>query len=122
MIKPDVHKYRYKMPHVCLWLACLVLVAGGSLGWFGPRPQVAGGDKLMHFAAYLVLGYLFPRPLIKFRHYLTVWLGLSAIGAFLEFLQWGFIRAGIGDPLDALANSLGAGLGLVLFKYAVNRS
>lgn len=75
----------------------------------------------MHFAAYLVLGYLYPRPLSGWPRYLGLWAFLAGLGGFLEFLQWGFIRAGIGDPLDALANSLGAASGLGLFYCTLGR-
>ena len=115
MFRFTLGRRRFTRLHLILWVCGLVLVTGMSVQGVIARPGTAGGDKLVHFASYLVLGYFYPRPLLGWRGYLCVWAFLTGLGGFLEFLQWGFIRAGIGDPLDALANSLGAACGLILF-------
>ncbi len=112
--------YRYSSLHMVFWIIYLLLLIAFSLNGLGKRPPIAGGDKLMHFAAYLVLGYLYPRPLLTIRHAVVVCLVLVGMGGFLEFVQWAFVRAGIGDPLDALANALGVACGLVIVFWTAN--
>lgn len=73
-------------------------------------------DKAMHFLAYLLLVALWPpawsRPA-------PVIFGFAAgLGVALEIMQ-GILPTGrFADPWDALANSLGAGLGLVVLRFA----
>lgn len=100
-----------------LWLAgwCIGLAA---LLWLSLAPlplllPVAQGDKLEHILTYALLagygGALFATRAAR----IAAALGLIVLGVVLEGLQ-GLTGYRITDPVDALANAVGALLGMAL--------
>ncbi|WP_158657074.1 VanZ family protein [Maribacter cobaltidurans] len=81
-------------------------------------------DKLVHFIFYfimVILGFLALRNDFKHRFSLKrtlLWIVLFSIiyGIIIEVLQYTITVDRQGDILDALANSLGAFMGLLLVK------
>lgn len=73
-------------------------------------------DKAMHLLAYLLLVALWPAA---WRRPGPVMFGFAAgLGVALEVAQ-GLLPTGrFADPWDALANCLGAGLGLAVLRFA----
>lgn len=98
------------------WLAGLFLYLGliALASLLPPRelPLDPGGyDKLWHAAAYALAGLACVPVLRSLAALLLAWLGLAGFGLGMEFLQGaGGVRSF--DWYDALANSLGAGLGV----------
>jgi len=97
-----------------LWFACgiglLILVAVLSLM---PVPDVpAGNDKIVHIIMYAFLSGWF--SLIVNRHKSLWWVlfGLIAYGLIMEILQ-GFTEYRSTELADAVANSIGATIGLI---------
>lgn len=108
-----------------LWLSgwCIGLAL---LLWFSLTPlplmlPVAQGDKLEHVLSYALLagyaGALFASRDAR----IGVVLGLIALGIVLEWLQ-GQTSYRLADPLDALANAIGAVLGMALAFTALGES
>ena len=81
-------------------------------------------DKIVHFIFYfimVVLGFLALRNDFKHRFSLKkilLWIVVFSIiyGIIIEVLQYTITEDRQGDVLDALANSLGASVGLLLVK------
>ncbi len=73
-------------------------------------------DKVVHFFMYFFLTIVwilaYPRVLKSKYVYLSL---IILWGIFIEFLQSYMNIGRTGDPLDALANALGAGFGLFVF-------
>ncbi|MEJ6588182.1 MAG: VanZ family protein [Crocinitomicaceae bacterium] len=95
---------------------CVVVVSIGVLSLMPPRSNIELGDhdKINHFIAYLVLSFNW--SLINMKGTLF-WKGLCACiayGLLLEFLQ-GFVPGRDPSWADALANTGGVLIGLVLF-------
>lgn len=85
-----------------------------------PPPPFSGFDKIEHFAAYAAMsayaGMLFARR----RAQAIAAAALIALGIGLEFAQATLTQSRSGDVVDALANSLGALLGLLLAATPVS--
>ncbi len=90
----------------CLAIAWLSLAPGSAL------PTVSLWDKLEHAGAYLGLtllgGWAFPRRLTRLAT------GLFAGGVGIEVAQSLMGLGRQGDPADALANTIGIAVGLLL--------
>lgn len=103
---------RYRAAWFALgWL----LVLGVAVGSLLPSlPDVSAGvsDKLMHFAAYGALAFLFMGAAGR-RRWLHVALGLLALGAAIELAQATLTAARSGEWLDMAANSAGVATGLL---------
>ena len=69
-------------------------------------------DKLMHFAAYAVLGAWYVMVLARL-HYLKLWAALVTLGIALELLQ-GLVPGRLTEGFDMVANTLGATAGTAL--------
>jgi len=89
------------------------------------EPSIAYFDKIQHAGAFIVLGAWFAAVLRP--RYAWVLVGLSIFAAGTEVLQW-CTSYRDGDPLDWLADTTGACLGLLLVRsgamnwlYAVDR-
>lgn len=128
--------FRSAMPRravsIIFWLAVLVW-AGGVL-WLSsishddlPRTAFATWDKLNHFAAFAVGGWLTASALRLTRPEAPVvgWfvfavLLIAAFGAFDEFVQLSSPGRSGADPYDWIADSLGAiaGASLTLVTHA----
>ncbi|TDJ30626.1 MAG: hypothetical protein E2O57_01050 [Gammaproteobacteria bacterium] len=96
-----------------LWLglgyALLVAVAVLSLI---PGPDVGGSDKFLHFTTYALLSGWFSL-LVKYpRSLWLVFIGLTFFGVSMEYLQ-GMTSYRFQDINDAIANSLGAMVGII---------
>lgn len=85
--------------------------------------EVKSGDKYLHFASYLILSLLWYFALkkrLRRRFFqLLVPAALIIYGIILEGLQSGLTTYRTGDIYDALANSAGVVVGLLLFKRAI---
>lgn len=92
-----------------LWAAALTVVIVGTLmpaEDMPPTPDLS--DKLLHFAAYLVLATLGVIGWPELRYRLPF--GLILLGFALEVMQGTLVPGRHFDWFDALANAAGAGL------------
>lgn len=93
-------------------LACLVIIWLSLAPAQALPPGVTLWDKVEHTAAYLALtmmgAWAFPSRLTRLAS------GLFAGGVGVEILQSLMALGRQGDPADALANSLGIAVGLLL--------
>ena len=110
-----MHPFRRPWLWLGLWLAAVLAVIALSLVAAPKLPEVpTGGDKVEHFLAYFLLAagavQLFRIP----RYWLWCTAGLVAMGIGLEFAQGAFTVDRMADPMDALANTLGALGGLAI--------
>ncbi len=103
---------RYRAAWFALgWL----LVLGVAVGSLLPSlPDVSAGvsDKLMHFAAYGALAFLFMGAAGR-RRWPHVALGLLALGAAIELAQATLTGARSGEWLDMAANGAGVVIGVL---------
>ena len=96
------------------WLAVLAVVV---LSLVPPPPMgdlPKHGDKLEHLLAYGVLAAAAVQVWRAGRPLLLAGLGLVLMGVLLEFAQGALTTTRQADPFDALANTLGVGLGLLM--------
>lgn len=94
------------------WLALLVVIVLSLV----PPPAVAmprHGDKVQHLFAYAALAAAAVQVWRPGRPLLLAGVGLVLMGVLLEFAQGALTATRQADPLDALANALGVGLGLL---------
>src|SRR5690606_37852963 len=92
-----------------------LLVLGVAVGSLLPSlPDVSAGvsDKLMHFAAYAALAFLFMGAVGR-RHWLRIGLGLLALGAAIEVAQAMLSSTRSGEWLDMAANAAGVATGIL---------
>lgn len=82
----------------------------------------SGTDKAVHFLIHAVLvffwlGYIFRRTggKMKLHHYLGVLLASTYYGILIELIQETGTSTRSGDILDVVANSVGAGAGIIGF-------
>lgn len=108
------------------WLALITIL---SLTGSPPQITVAvlGWDKLQHATAYGILTGLLLRGLLKGQQKILGALVVSvivasSIGALMEILQGLQHNGRQADPLDALANCFGSGLGGLLYWYGQTRT
>jgi VanZ family protein len=100
----------HRLPHVNFWQ------------WLKP-------DKVVHLFVYAILSYLLIRGFIKQKKFsgLKNSPGLSAVifsifyGVLIEVLQEYVFIDRSGEFFDALANSIGALIGLLCFNYLAKR-
>ena len=99
-----------------LWFTCgfgmLVLVTILSLM---PVSGVSGNDKLAHILMYAFLSSWFSLLVIRDQSLWWVLFGLIAYGLLMEFLQ-GLTDYRSAEIADAIANSIGATIGLI-FRF-----
>ncbi|HHW4669877.1 MAG TPA: antibiotic resistance protein VanZ [Xylella fastidiosa subsp. multiplex] len=98
-----------------LWIAAILVVIIASVLPQKDLPQVpAGGDKVEHLLTYFLLAWgaavLFVRPLIV----LAVGMGLVLLGIGIEVAQGMFTVDRLPDVADALANTMGVVLGMLM--------
>ena len=121
------HHTMLQPPHVAAMAAALTSVA--ILFWAKepaaepatpvvPPPPMGDlpkhGDKLEHLLAYGVLAAAAVQVWRAGRPLLLAGLGLVLMGVLLEFAQGALTATRQADPFDALANTLGVGLGLLM--------
>lgn len=96
--------------HQWLWAGYLLALIAGSLFPVHLPQTVEQGDKAMHVLAYALLVLTWPRG---WNISQPIRFGLAAgLGLLLEIGQGALPTGRFMDPRDALANALGAGLGL----------
>lgn len=109
------------------WAPALAIVATAAVVALslGNQPQLGtdllnfvGADKVKHAFAYATLGVLWGAWLCVKPHVAprALWLGLFALGASLEVLQWRFYPERFFEFADMLANGAGAALGLLIIR------
>ena len=94
------------------WLAVLAVVVLSLV----PPPAMElprHGDKVEHLLAYAALAAAAVQVWRPGRPLLLAGLGLVLMGVLLEFAQGALTATRQADPFDALANTLGVGLGLL---------
>jgi VanZ family protein len=99
---------------IALAIAIVCVVPSRSL------PNVNLSDKLEHALAFLLLAFWFGSIIVR-RDFLWLAVALVAFGGLIEIVQG---TTGLGrhaDPRDLLADSLGAGLGLLLSLTPLGR-
>lgn len=113
--------WRSRWLHLGLWLA-LIFGLSSIPDLTPPGPRVSGIDKLYHTGEYAFLGALWGRALgLRRRGFLLgALLGLS-VGIFDELHQ-GYVQGREKDVFDALADTIGAGLGCALWVWFARRS
>jgi VanZ family protein len=83
-------------------------------------PQLGVSDKIEHAVAYLMLGFWFASVIARWD-YIFILLALVALGGGIEIAQ-GLMGLGReADLRDFAANSIGAGLGVVLALTPLGR-
>jgi VanZ family protein len=96
-----------------LWLvAVLAVVVLSLVNLSGLPPVPEGGDKVEHFLAYALLSAAAVQIFRERRTCVAVAFALVGMGIGLEFAQGLLTTTRLGDPRDALANTLGVIAGL----------
>jgi len=87
---------------------------GGAAGSLAGPLGLVGPDKWLHAAGYALLAALAAAAVLPRtrRRYLALLAAVIVYGALVELLQLP-VAGRTGDPADALANAVGAGLALV---------
>jgi len=104
-------------------LYCLLIYIQSSYPAPESVPQLPYIDKVLHLAAYAVLGALFCRALktlsIKNHVKLVMILSilLSSLYGISDEIHQHFVPSRNADVMDALANTLGSILGVYLYQY-----
>jgi VanZ family protein len=113
------------VPLAIYWIALLI---GTSLPTVSV-PSVAFGDKIAHFAAYLILSALLSLSLLfqnkndmlKSKHTIWAFIIVSFYGG-LDEIHQGFIPGRSQDIFDWLADSIGALAGVLFLLYLLKRN
>jgi VanZ family protein len=94
------------------WLAAIVIAVGSLVP---SVPQVATGvsDKVLHFAAYAGLAFLFAGTVPR-NHWGRVAVGLLLLGGGIELAQEYLTESRAGEWADMAANALGVGAGMTV--------
>ena len=95
-----------------LWIAAIATVLLASLSPAPPLPPVDNSDKLGHFLAYAVLAIGAVQLYARWVSLLGAGIGLVLLGIGIEYAQGTLTATRMGDPADALANTLGVIAGL----------
>ena len=95
-----------------LWIAAIATVLVASLSPAPPLPPVDNSDKLGHFLAYAVLAIGAVQLYARWVSLLGAGIGLVLLGIGIEYAQGTLTATRMGDPADALANTLGVIAGL----------
>jgi len=117
---------RVRATLACGWALALLaasLQPGGDGGFALASPfGLVGPDKWLHAAGYAVLAALVAAAVLARtrRRHLVVLVAVVGYGALVELLQIP-VAGRSGDPMDALANAVGAALGLALWWGIVRR-
>lgn len=109
---------------LAIWLAMLGAVAATSLMSADDLPPTPfdGFDKVEHFLAYLLLSGYAVMLFAGRRAQALAAAGVIALGVGLEFAQGALTASRRADSADALANALGAAVGLMLAPTPVARA
>ncbi len=96
-----------------LWWLAVGVVVVLSLTPPPPMELPRHGDKIEHLLAYAALAAAAVQVWRPGRPLLLAGLGLVLMGVLLEFAQGALTATRQADPFDALANTLGVGLGML---------
>ena len=96
-----------------IWLAMVLAVVVLSLGSPPPGPDVPASDKWQHLVAYGLLSLSAVQLFLPGRPLLAVAVALVLLGIGLEIAQGTLTTDRMMDWRDAVANTLGVGLGLL---------
>jgi hypothetical protein len=114
----------FARPRVWLGIWIFGWLLAITLSLVRPPPiglDLPDSDKLGHLLAYATLSawavMVFARP----RGWLVAALALVALGIGMEFAQGALTDTRMRDPLDAMANTLGVGLGLLVAKWRMQQ-
>ena len=91
-----------------------------------PTVSIRHLDKLLHLCEYLLFAWLLVRAVRRSRMqprtaHLRAWLYATGYGALIELIQ-AFLPWRSAELADALANAIGAGLGVWISKTSIVRS
>ncbi len=89
-----------------------------------PDVPVLGFDKLVHVVLFAVFGWLWMAALevpLRRRTWGVLAAGLLFAGL-SEVYQGALIPGRIGDPYDAVANALGLGAAVFLYRYRLRKT
>ena len=114
--RPLLHAAR--LADAVLFWPVLAFVLWGQLQPAVPDALFEINDKLLHFAAYFVLGAMAGGAFRKRGRVKWAVLGLIAVGAAIELLQAQFGRET--SLLDAVANGAGAIAGALLARFVLD--
>lgn len=104
---------RFQLAWLALgWLMALA-IGVGSLWPTMPSAAAAFSDKLLHFAAYAGLAFVFAGALGR-RRWWRIGLGLVLLGVIVELLQHYLTATRSGEWSDMAANITGVSAGLLL--------
>ncbi|MCR1786248.1 hypothetical protein KVF89_27195 [Nocardioides carbamazepini] len=95
------------------WVGLLLVVVALSLAPPPPSPDVPQGDKWQHLLVYASLAAVAVQVFRPGRALLLAALVVVALGAGLELAQGALTDDRMMDGRDALANTIGVGLGLL---------
>lgn len=108
---------------------CLLIFIQSSRPSFKSIPDnVAHIDKLLHFAAYVLLGALFARAFRtlstknNLRLIMMVSIVLASLYGISDEIHQAFVPFRDGDIMDALADILGSICGVFVYHSATNKS
>ena len=107
-----------RRPQLWLGLWWLAIVLGVAIS-LAPAPSVAapqGSDKLVHFLCYGALAVGAVQLFATRAALLRAAVGLVALGVALELAQEALTSTRMLDPRDAVANTLGVLLGLLVAR------
>ena len=106
------HKYTFIAVAYTLWLSIVSLTPLQGI----QLPSFANADKIVHFFLYFFLVIVWLKAYPPFYNHKFWFLsGVIVWGIIIEFLQETLVPGRSGDFFDALANSLGAVTGLLIF-------
>ncbi len=97
-----------------LWIAAIVAVIVVCLLPPAPLALPAGGDKVEHLVTYFLLSAGAVQLFATRRALAAAAIGLVLLGIGIEFAQGALTVTRMADPLDALANAAGVGLGMLV--------
>ena len=104
---------------ICFYIIYVLIITYLSLTPIEHKGPVVIWDKAAHFTAYLLLAMFVKKVHIRFS-YLTCVIACFSYSFVIECLQY-FIPNRQFEPLDMLANLLGAILGVVIYYLIIEK-
>ena len=96
--------------HKFFWAFYVLALIGGSLIPVNMSGAPEQSDKVVHFLAYALMASFWPSSWR--RSWLTAFCLAGGLGLLLEFAQGALPTGRFFDPWDAVANAMGAGVGV----------
>lgn len=128
-MKPTKKYWEFRIPFafsVLIWTATVTFLSLSSFEKVQLPVKVGSYDKLAHFLMYSVYAFaiVFSFKSIKnrnYKFYFYIFLYLFLFGCFMEVLQGTTTKNRNADFLDAIANGIGAIIGIA-FAYVIVKS